>query len=79
MAIGGEEEPERVTPESWLALARACGLNGRLLLRDLQALAVKVAAAADAVAVTARAEGWHQAVIDDVRAVVARRAELLHA
>ena len=36
MFVGGEEEPADVTEDAWLGLADECGVNGPLLLRELE-------------------------------------------
>ncbi|MBA2460858.1 MAG: type II toxin-antitoxin system HipA family toxin [Actinobacteria bacterium] len=77
MFIGGEEEPAAVTEGSWQRLAEECGVNPRLLLRDLRNLATRVRECAAAVAATATAEGWHRPVIDRIRGVIDERATLL--
>lgn len=77
MPIGGEEEPSAVTEAAWLRLAEECGVNGRLLRRDLVGLAGRVRGCAAALAATARAEGWHRPVIDTILAVIDERAALL--
>lgn len=79
MFVGGQEEPAAVTEAGWLRLAEGCGVNGRLLLRDLRALAALARGCGAAVAATAAAEGWHRPVIDNVLAVIDERATLLGA
>lgn len=74
MFIGGEDEPDGVAAASWTRLAGESGVNGRLLLRDLENLAARARDCAAAVATTAAAEGWHRPVIDEIRAVVEERA-----
>jgi serine/threonine-protein kinase HipA len=74
MYIAGEDEPEKITRGSWQALARECGLNPTLLVPDLEKLTDKVIECADAVSLQAVAEGWHRPIIDEVIAVIRRRA-----
>ena len=42
MLVGGEEEPADVTADAWRRLARECGVNGPLLLREVRRLAERV-------------------------------------
>jgi serine/threonine-protein kinase HipA len=79
MFIGGEEEPAALTEESWRRLGEECGVNARLLVRDLRTLAARAHDCAGAVAATAAAERWHRPVIDDICRVVEERAALLGA
>jgi len=74
MLLGGQEEPANVTADTWLELARECGASGPLLLREVRRLAERVCECAAALAATARAEGWHRPVIDDICAVIGERA-----
>lgn len=75
MLIGGEEEPAAVDEGAWLRLAEECGVNGRLLVREVRDLGRRVPACLDAVGATARAEGWHRPMLDDIDSVVRQRAQ----
>jgi serine/threonine-protein kinase HipA len=77
MLIGGEDEPDAVTEASWRTLAGEADVTAPLLLRDLRSLAARATECAEAVAMTAAAEGWHRPVLDEIRAVVADRAARL--
>lgn len=79
MLVGGEEEPAAVTEQSWNRLAEECGVNARLLIRDLRTLAARARGCAVAMAAAAAAEGWHRPVIDEICRVVDERAALLDA
>lgn len=75
MSIGGEDDPDAVGEAAWLRLAADTGINGRLLLHEIRALAARVRECAAAIAATADEEAWHRPVIDQVCAVIERRAE----
>jgi serine/threonine-protein kinase HipA len=79
MLVGGEEEPAAVTEQSWNRLAEECGVNARLLIRDLRTLAARARSCAAAMAAAATAEGWHRPVIDEICRVIDERAALLGA
>ncbi len=79
MLVGGEEEPAEITPDAWRRLARDCGVNGPLLLREVRRLAERVKECAAAISATALAEGWHRPVVDEIRAVIDERAARLAA
>jgi serine/threonine-protein kinase HipA len=79
MLIGGEDDPMAVTEEAWRRTAAECALNEPLLLREIRELATRTRACAAAMAATAQAEGWHQPVIDEIRAVIDTRATLVGA
>jgi serine/threonine-protein kinase HipA len=76
MAIGGEEDPERVSLESWRQLARDCGLGGQLS-GFVRRWTAEVVAGAESSRRLAEEQGWHRPVIDAIADLCRRRADRL--
>lgn len=66
-----------VDEEAWRKVARACGLNEGLLMRDISGYAERVLRCVDAVRERAIAEGWHRPIIDQVVTIAKQRAAQL--
>lgn len=79
MSIGSAREPHEVDRGSWEQAARDCGLNARLLVRDLTEFGERLVECAHATRERARAEGWHVGVIDRVVEVAERRLDQVRA
>jgi serine/threonine-protein kinase HipA len=73
MAIGGEEDPERVSLDSWRELGRAGGLGGQLV-GFVRRWTEDTRAAAEECRRVAEAEGWHRPVIDAIVDLCRERA-----
>lgn len=75
MFVGAEDDPGAVTDASWLQLAVDCGVNGPLVVRAIRELAERIRFGAAALAQTARSEGWHAPIIDEIVSVIVDRAD----
>lgn len=76
MMIGGVEDPARVDAKSWRAMGIECGLGGQLL-RHIESLLTRALRCARATRKAAKAEEWHEPVIDEIVALAERRAAQL--
>lgn len=65
MTIGGVDDPDEVDAAAWRRLAADSGL-GSQVPRAVQQFAERVVESARVVRHTARAEGWHRPVIDEI-------------
>lgn len=74
MAVGETFDPDAVDAGDWLDFADDAGLRFAALERRRDALLARIARCATTVRDLAVAEGWHRPVIDDVVALVERRA-----
>lgn len=74
MAIGETFDPDAVDAGDWLDFADDAGLGFGPLERRRDTLLARIARCASTVRDLAVAEGWHRPVIDDVVALVERRA-----
>lgn len=73
MAIGGEDDPDRIDRDAWSRLAAECGLGSGLPKR-VAALAVRVVGAVRSVRAEAEDEGWAEPVLDEILAIAETRA-----
>jgi serine/threonine-protein kinase HipA len=76
MAIGGEEDPELVSLDSWRQLARECGLGGQLT-GFIRRWVAEIEASAESCRQLSEEQGWHRPVIDTIADLCRRRAERL--
>ena len=74
MFVGAEDDPGAVTEASWLQLAVDCDVNPPLVVRAVRELAERVRFGAAALAQTAKSDGWHAPIIDEIVAVIVDRA-----
>lgn len=74
MFVGAEDDPGAVAQASWLQLAADCGVNGPLVVRAVRELANRVRFGAAALAQTAKSNGWHAPIIDEIVSVIVDRA-----
>ncbi|MEV4418814.1 HipA domain-containing protein [Patulibacter sp. NPDC049589] len=79
MRIGGEYRPEYVAERHLSRMAEGTGLNSATLRKRYRECAERATVVSDAVADEFRSNGWWRPIIDDVQAVIARRAQVLHA
>jgi serine/threonine-protein kinase HipA len=79
LAIGDELEPDAIGAMEWDNFAADVGLGARAFARRRAVLAATVARAARAVRDEARAEGWHDPVVDTIVDVIDRRVEVVTA
>lgn len=79
MRIGGEYRPEYVAARHLSRMAEATGLNSATLRKRFRERAERATAVSDVVADEFRSSGWWRPIIDDIQAVIARRAQMLHA
>ncbi len=76
MLIGGVEDPDRVSAESWRRMGLECSLGGQVPHRveNLIKRALRCARATREVAI---AEDWHEPALDEIVALAERRAAQL--
>jgi serine/threonine-protein kinase HipA len=77
MSIGDRFEPEEVTLADWVDMSHDCDLNPKLFLGLVRETATRVRDCVGSMAQLARAEGWHDPVIDEIVGVATRRSELI--
>ena len=70
MAIGDAFTPQELLPYEWAHFAHLCGLNPRLVARELKQLALKVRAVLDTALAQARALGAPAQVLEAIRQVL---------
>ncbi len=73
MMIGGAGDPDAIGSPAWRRLADDAGLGGQLP-RLVHEFAGRLVESAQVVRDTARAEGWHRPVLDEIVAHATRRA-----
>lgn len=78
MRIGGIDDPAQVDMEAWRRLGKEAGTGAELATLVIERTE-RILACAEALAATARAEGWHRPVIDRIVALMRRRAAQLGA
>ena len=78
MTIGGIDDPDAVDADAWRRLAVEAGL-GAQLPRAIREFGERVVASTRAVRDTARAEGWHRPVLDEIVALAERHGRQLEA
>lgn len=76
MGIGGVEDPQKVDMGAWKQLGEDCGIGAQLPTLIAERTA-RIVQCAEAVAMTAKAEGWHRPVIDRIVNLMKERAEQL--
>jgi serine/threonine-protein kinase HipA len=76
MAIGGIDDPDEVDARAWRRLAADAGLGGQLP-RAIREFAARVVDSASVVRDSARVEGWHRPVLDEIVEHATRRAHRL--
>ncbi len=79
MAIGGERRPDYVRRRHLDRLCEGAGLGGAAVRRRLAAMAREAPSAAHAVRAELSEDGWDHPVLDQILAIVARRAAQLAA
>ncbi len=77
MRIGGAEDPTKVDMAAWRRLGEDVGIGAELTTLITERTQ-RILACADALAATAKAEGWHQPVIDRIVALANERAGQLN-
>jgi serine/threonine-protein kinase HipA len=76
MSIGGVDDPEQVDMDAWRRLAADAGLGGQLPAL-LSERTERIVRCAEALAVTAKAEGWHRPIVDRIVDLMKVRARQL--
>lgn len=76
MRIGGVEDPDRVGMTAWRELGKEAGIGAGLASLVAERTR-RMLACAEALAPTARAEGWHRPVIDRIVRLMTERARQL--
>jgi len=74
MAIGDNFDPDGVRMVDWFEMSADCDLAPRPFVALVRETAAETQECARAVAAAAQAEGWHVPLIDEILAVVERRA-----
>lgn len=77
LSIGDEFDPRRLGAAQWSDLAVEFRLNPRAFERQRARLASRVPSEAVKLAEQARAEGWHQPIIETIVELIAKRAKQL--
>lgn len=74
MTVGGVDDADEIDLAAWRRLAENSGLGAPQVARAVGDFSVRVVASARAARETARAEGWHRPVIDEIVTLAERRA-----
>lgn len=77
MAIGDNFDPESVRLLDWFDMSADCDLAASSFLALVRRAAAEVRECTRSVAALARAEGWHDPIIDQIVSVAERRSSLI--